>query len=335
MTDEAKNSAATPENMELSMRLEGIFTPYAVKHRQKFYKGADATARFVHYTTAEAALEIIRSKRLWMRNASSMSDYREVELGHEILVKYLHDKLKRPEFFAALDACAQGAAQEALDLFDQWWSDIQWSTYIASSSEHDDSEDLNGRLSMWRAFGGRAARVAIVMNVPAYSAGATALNLVFSPVAYLKEEEAHAEIDATVLSIRENCDFLGSLDRSVLVGSVFNMLLAGVTCLKHEGFREEREWRVLYAPKRNPSPLMESSTKIIEGIPQIIYKIPLDATLSDTVADLDLARIFDRLIIGPSEHPWVMYEAFKAALGEAGVADAGARVRISAIPIRA
>src|SRR5712691_3848103 len=101
MAEDSKNSAAAPESMELSMRLESIFTPYAVKHRQKFYKGIDATARFVHYTTAEAALQMIRSKRFWMRNASSMSDYREVELGHEILVGYLHDKSKRPEFFAA------------------------------------------------------------------------------------------------------------------------------------------------------------------------------------------------------------------------------------------
>ena len=37
------------------------------------------------------------------------------------------------------------------------------------------------------------------------------------------------------------------------------MLVAGVTCLKHEGFHEEREWRVLYAPNRTASPLMEHS----------------------------------------------------------------------------
>ena len=79
------------------------------------------------------------------------------------------------------------------------------------------------------------------------------------------------------------------------------MLVAGVCCLKHEGFLEEREWRVIYAPNRSSSPLIESSTETIGGIPQIVYKLPLDVAVSDAIADLDLSRMFDRLIIGPSQ----------------------------------
>jgi hypothetical protein len=44
--------------------------------------------------------------------------------------------------------------------------------------------------------------------------------------------------------------------------------------------------------------------------------------------------MFDRLIIGPSQYPAVMYEAFTQALKAAGVADAENRVLISGIPIR-
>jgi hypothetical protein len=63
--------------------------------------------------------------------------------------------------------------------------------------------------------------------------------------------------------------------------------------------------------------------------------LPLDATVAPFLADLDFAQIFDRLIIGPSPYPWPMYEAFKAALTEAGVKDAQERVFVSDIPIRA
>jgi hypothetical protein len=73
---------------------------------------------------------------------------------------------------------------------------------------------------------------------------------------------------------------------------------------------------------------MISSTEPIGGVPQIIYKIPLDKS------ELDLASMFDRLIVGPSPYPWVMYEAFVDALTRAGVTDAGNRVRISEIPLR-
>lgn len=335
MTNEAQNSVATLEQIQLWRRLEGVFMPYATKQRHRFYEESGGSPRFAHYTSAEAALKIIASKRIWMRNAMCMSDYREVQHGFDILAKYFSDKSKEAAFIEALDACTPGAARAALNLFNQWWSNIRLSTYITATSEHANGEDLNGRLSMWRAFGSSAARVAIMFKVPEFSEGAAALNLMFSPVAYLKEAEAHNEVHAVIESIRTNCDFLRSQDHSHVVGNVFNMLVAGVACLKHEGFREEREWRVIYAPKRLPSPLMESSTEILDGIPQIVCKIPLDVTVSDTLADLDLARIFDRLIIGPSEHPWVMYEAFVAALVKAGVADAGKRVWISDIPIRA
>jgi hypothetical protein len=121
----------------------------------------------------------------------------------------------------------------------------------------------------------------------------------------------------------------------MLIGWVFAMLLGAVTCLKHEGFKEEREWRATYTPKRAQSPLMIPSTQVIGGVPQIVYEIPLDNKVSPALAELDLASMFDRLIIGPSPYPWVMYEAFVNAVTKLGVADAGERVYGSGIPLRA
>jgi hypothetical protein len=214
------------------------------------------------------------------------------------------------------------------------WHDIRFNTCISSISEHQEHEDLQGRLSMWRAFGGTAARVGIVLNIPSISQGSLALNLLFSPVAYLKETSAHEVLEEVIGNIRAECDYLRKVERSVLVNTIFVMLLAGVVCLKHEGFQEEREWRAIYAPKRWPSPLMESSNEVVAGVPQIIYKIPLDVNVSGHLADLDFAKMFDRLIVGPTPYPWPMYEAFVGALANAGVADADRRLFASGIPIR-
>ena len=79
---------------------------------------------------------------------------------------------------------------------------------------------------------------------------------------------------------------------------------------------------------------MESSLEVVGGIPQIVYKLPLDAKVADAVTDLDVARVFDRLIVGPSEYSWPMYEAFTKALTAVGIENAEKRVFISAIPIR-
>lgn len=337
MTSETQNSDIIQGQIQLAMRLESIFMPHATRQRRAHYENKEGNGnqgRLVHYTSAEAAVGIIRSKRIWMRNTTCMSDYSEVQHGFKILNNYFSDTQQKTAFVDALDVCVPGAAHEAITLFGQVWNDIQSNTYIASISEHDDKEDLHGCLSMWRAFGGNAACVAIVIKVPWYSGGAQALKVFFSPVAYLREEEVHAVIHEVIENVRSNCDFLHSTDRLFVVGTVFNMLVAAVCCLKHEGFHEEREWRVIYAPSRSSSPLMEFSTQIIGGIPQIVYKLPLDMTVSEALAELDVSHLFDRLIIGPSAYSWAMYQAFVAELKEAGVSDAEQRVFISGIPIR-
>ena len=120
----------------------------------------------------------------------------------------------------------------------------------------------------------------------------------------------------------------------MLVEWLFLVFVAGVICLKHEGFREEREWRAIYHPKMRPSSLMQSSNEVVSGVPQIVYKMPLDESISPQLADLDFSRIFDRLIIGPSPYPWVIYQALTEELEKAGVPDAVNKVHVSGIPIR-
>ena len=229
------------KRLELGVKLEGIFMPQARKqrdgYRQQVTSGAiPDSLRFVHYTSADAALKIIRSKRVWMRNTMCMSDYREVQHGFDMIAKFFADEPKKNQFIKALDVCAPGAAAEAISRFNNWWSDIRRNTYIASISEHDTREDFHGRLSMWRAFGGETPRVAIVLNIPWLSSGGDALHLLFSPVAYLTQDQTHAVICEVIDNIGKNHDFLHSIDHERIIETVFTMLLAAVTCLKHEGF---------------------------------------------------------------------------------------------------
>jgi hypothetical protein len=138
---------------------------------------------------------------------------------------------------------------------------------------------------------------------------------------------------SVVDNIALNQDFLQSADRTMVCATLFYMLLTGVVCLKHEGFDEEREWRMIYSPGQRFSSLISRSLEVIEGVPQMIYKIPLDGSTPDT-AQIDIAHLIDRVIIGPSQYPWPMFEAFVAALADAGIADPRERVFVSDIPIR-
>ena len=112
------------------------------------------------------------------------------------------------------------------------------------------------------------------------------------------------------------------------------MLLMNVTGVKHEGFREEKEWRVIHCPQLYPNQLITASTEIIGGIPQRVYKLPLDFSVNPVLGDLDFVKLFDRLIIGPSPYPLAMADAFIEELSKIGVPDAAKRIFISNIPIR-
>jgi hypothetical protein len=331
----------TPEEVrklhDESVRLMSILMPYALGQMQSVYQRTpeQTHARFVHYTTAEAALSIIRTKRFWLRNTNCMADYREVQHGFDIFNRYFQDPAKHKAFVDAFEACSPRVADDAFAAFNSWWQDLRFNTYIASVSEHKDSEDVHGRLSMWRAFGGTGTRVAIVLRFPYVSLAASSLAVTFSPVAYLSESGAHDVIDRAVANVHANRDYLRTLNRDILIQLIFQMFVSGIVCLKHEGFHEEREWRAIYTPKRLPSPLMESATEVIAGVPQVIYKIPFDGSASPLIADLDFTQVFDRLIVGPTPYPWPIYGAFVEALKSAGVPLTEERVFVSGIPIRA
>jgi hypothetical protein len=276
-----------------------------------------------------------------MRNTNCLSDFSEVQHGFDILQRFLAVKEKRESFIDALDDCIPGVASEAITAFNNYWNDIRFNSYIACLSEHQDSEDLNGRLSMWRAFGGTSTRIGIVLNLP-YTFSTLQLNIIFSSVAYFSESRAREDLETVIGNIRDKREYLRTIERDALVRLVFLTFLFRVVCLKHEGFHEEKEWRAIYAPTLGtyvpalgPSRLMESSTEVLSGVPQVVYKVPFDASVSDQIADLDFTQIFDRLIIGPTPYPQPIYSAFVNELAKAGVAHSDERVQVSEIPIRA
>jgi hypothetical protein len=113
------------QTKHIQYTLASIFMPHARKQQDKLYPPNSALevsqtpVSFAHYTSAEAALSIIKSKRVWMRNTTCMADYREVQHGFEILRKFFSEKAKTEAFVAALDVCVPGAAMQAINLFDQ------------------------------------------------------------------------------------------------------------------------------------------------------------------------------------------------------------------------
>lgn len=189
--NESNNQTLTTQQVERIVQFTKILMPHAYRQIEAKYGSGpfQSYARFVHYTSAESALKIIRSKRFWMRNVTCMADFTEVQRGFEIILRIFSEESYRIPFIKAFDACVAGVAEKALNYFEQSGIHLRFHTFITSISEHGDDEDINGRLSMWRAFGGNSGRVALVMKIPAVSTAHLKLKIHFSPVAYLTEEQ--------------------------------------------------------------------------------------------------------------------------------------------------
>jgi hypothetical protein len=289
----------------------------------------------VHYTSAEAAASIIEKKELWMRNTTCMVDFREVEHGISLLERLLHPDHQlglRKALCDATDKCHEGAAEDAIKLAGHHLQNIRYRTYITCLSEFDENEDLRGKLSMWRAFNRGTPTVALVFSLPRYMKITTTLGLQFSAVAYFDEDAAAKVLQKVITNIQHDTEWLKSQHRDLVTVMLIAMILNGVASLKDSAFKEEKEWRAIYFPDFPRETSLQSDIKCINGAPQRIYKIPLNGTKG--VEELALHRLFDRLIIGPSQYPAALADAFVQLLTDAKVQNAAQRVHVAGIPIR-
>jgi hypothetical protein len=186
---------------------------------------------------------------------------------------------------------------------------------------------------MWRGFGGQPTRAAIVMNPPPLG-DADALQLLLSPVAYFEYDEVEKQIRKVMRNVKANADFIRATNREMVKNVIFSMLITAAVSLKHIGFIEEREWRVIYIPDVHRSNLILPALEVIGGVPQIIYKVPLVESPANQIKGTGIPALVDRVIVGPTAYPGPMYAAFVAALQGAGVTDAPTRVVLSGIPLR-
>jgi hypothetical protein len=309
--------------------LEEIFFGYAAK-RQAEVKAANT--RFVHYTSAEVAANLIRNPKIWLRRATTMNDFMEVEYGIKCLVD-AYKGTAGTTFKGELDRLLPGFRPELEKWFDWRATGLRHDTYLASFSEHRDAEDALGRLSMWRAYGGSTG-VALVFKSAAFLGTSDALRVYSSPVAYLRSEGFAKEFAAMGERMAVHADFLKSQAVETVKAQIYNMFRFAVLGTKHPGFHEELEWRIVHSPSYEPTDRLCKTIEIIRGVPQHVIKVPLKNYPSEGLVGAELPEILDRIIIGPTQHPTAIAEAFIDLLREAKVPEPERKVCVSDIPLR-
>ena len=181
-----------------------------------------------------------------MRNATCMNDYNEMRHGLRCLVEAFGTDAGQA-FNAALDGCYPDLAKELDAKFTAVAPSLIEHTYITCVSEHSDDEELYGRLSMWRAYGSSTG-VALVFNNGPFIRQSNAHLIWTTPVAYVDAQGAQGQIQKIAEQIDSERGLLTRLSREKLLDAVFRTLIFAAVSSKHEGFKEEREWRVVHFP---------------------------------------------------------------------------------------
>jgi Protein of unknown function (DUF2971) len=313
-------------------QLFAILSPNLIEEARKLQAGE---SQLVHYTTAENAVNIIRSKTFWLRNVRCMNDYSEVQHGINLLVKVFGgpENPSISKLYASLDPVAPGAAKRAVDRFNEWIPKLPDITFIGCLSQAD-TDESTGRLSMWRAYSSPNSGVALVLDKAPFVAETDALAAYSLPVAYLTDDQFLTGIENCLNALEAFAPTLGGVDPVVVENTIFWWLLCLAVGCKHPGFHEEREWRIIYIPEMWKSQVISQTVESVRGLPQLVQKIPLIDDPENGLIGASPKNLLKRVIIGPTEFPMVQYDAFAALLTEAGIDDAHARLKLSLIPLR-
>lgn len=282
---------------------------------------------FVHYTTPAAAMNIIKNGEVWMRHTSVMNDFMELSHGWNLLLKNYNKEMAMMkslynEFFP-------GQGEELEKELSYRIESTRRHMYVLSLSEHLPTEDRLGRLSMWRAYGGSEGGVAIVLDKSKFFSEEEN-NLPFVCVSYDDDISFESKFAQMVSRLRENKDFISTVNVNDFLGAILMNFMYTIAASKHQGFHEEKEWRVLYLPKLLPLDYMKSEVEVINGVAQELFKFKVD----DLPSGISIANAIKHFIIGPTEYPVASYDAFYRLLSDAGVEDVGDKLWASNIPLR-
>ena len=302
-----------------------IFYPETENLRQKYF---ESDKQFVHYTSVNAAINIISKNQVWLRHTSVMNDLMENKQGwvlfeesykkHATVFEKMY-KILMPGNETNLDNELQSLIKSAMD-----------NTYVASFSEHLKEENGIGRLSMWRAYGKGVTPLALVLRKSKMFYDGHEDTLVFTPVNYLTKNDFEKKFDEMITRLEKKLHLIKPENKQNVFNNLVIYFIYLITTTKHHGFKEEKEWRLIHISKLFPLNFIQEEIEVIDGTPQIICKF----STKELPESISMNDLIEQIIIGPCLHPKVVKESLVKLLNENGIENANNKVKLSDIPLR-
>ncbi len=293
--------------------------------------------RLAHYTSAETALRIIRGdgtdRALWLRNATEMNDFSEIEFGQACLEHTLNQPGIADRLGRIGESLGINIDNEVFGPMGEERQRIKRETFLLSLSEHDSADNM-GVLSMWRAYGGNS-NVCLLFNTDALTSPQQAYDVDITVVDYGGPDGFSKRFTSVLDDVEKNLEQLKRVDQHQITFNWKAVLDDMVLSTKHPSFAEEKEWRIIYRRKATPMiPAPPYKIVVLAGIAQVVHYLPMADVPDMSVKKATLEDILDRIIIGPTANPPLVMEAFVTQLYQAGISNPAQRVVTCNIPLR-
>jgi hypothetical protein len=285
-----------------------------------------------HYTSIEVLEKIMRTGEIWFSNPLVMNDLEEVRFGVLEGVRLFEQSE------AVTKACQSN--ERAIILrnafsyyFTQFNEQHVFDTYVFCLSQHD-PENTDGLLSMWRGYGGNGNGAALIFNTSFVVPDDN------SPLIIARVHYDTADGRRLWLTDRINqwCALLEKSsipDQMLHVAAYQLFLLIKFFALKskHHGFKEEREWRIIYSREGDDKRDAFKFDYFIgkRGVePKLKFEIkPLSPNQTWT-----FETILEQIILGPSLSSWLARRGVERMLDTLRKSEFKAKLSVSGIPLR-
>ena len=288
-----------------------------------------------HYTSMTNLVSILRESQIWFSNPLYMNDMQEVTAGMIVGANIFESSVELK------NSC--GSAEKFNSLRNYWMGLHQHfadkhllDTYVFSLSRHQ-TDDNDGKLSMWRGYGGNGSGAAIVLDTAKINM-VVGSPLIISEVEYITNEQRVNWIKDKIVKLAELLNGKGVDDEDFRSAAYqfFYRLMVFSLMTKHKGFEEEEEWRVVYVPMIDKEKRLHSMFSYWNGPRGLEPKLKFDVRPIDGLTDpnLSLSNLIHSIILGPTQSMPFAKAMVQRMLTEIGKPEMVDRVVSSKIPYR-
>ncbi len=288
-----------------------------------------------HYTSIQTLEKILSNDEIWFSNPLFMNDRDEVSFGvrngvslakeNAAIHTALETDKRREKFHEQLEGCFYKYDVEVFD------------NYVFCLSFHD-REDTDGRLSMWRGYGGNGSGAAIVFDTNSLIKNPTDPLFIISKVHYGSKDRRREWLNSLLDRFAEIVAANEVPDEYIYTcaHALFERIKSFALFSKDIGFSEEREYRAVYLPERDSQKSlfpMFGYSPIGNGIEPKL-KLKLGARSPIPRLQIQIEDIIKAIILGPTSSSVLAKRSVERMFDVTGKPRLKGRLFVSDIPFR-